>query len=83
VIILMITMIVGVITVTGLLVTRMPDGSRQSVDWPEGLPLPEGAVAAAITRGSDWTGVVTTDGRMLIYNTDGSLRQEIKIAPAP
>lgn len=80
VIVLMITMIVGVITVVGLLVTRMPDANAFP-DFPASLAMPAGAVPEAITHGPGWTGVVTTDGRFLIFGPDGSLRQEITVAP--
>lgn len=74
---LTLTMIFGVITVVWLLVTRMPDYS--AAHFPEKLALPEGTKAEAITRGRGWTGVVTTDGRLLIFGTDGALRQEIAV----
>jgi Family of unknown function (DUF6476) len=80
VIVLMITMIVGVITVVWLLVTRMPDGNALPA-LPATLALPEGAVALSITQGPGWIGVVTQDSRFLIFAPDGSLRQEITVAP--
>ena len=76
---LMITMIVGVITVVGLLVTRMPDGRLPAL--PATLDVPEGAVAQAITLGPGWIGVVTTDSRMMIFTPDGKFRQELTISP--
>lgn len=80
VIVLMLTMIAGVITITGVLVTRMPDANA-APRLPEGLALPEGATAEALTMGRGWIGVVTTDQRFLIFNPDGSLRQEIEVLP--
>lgn len=82
VIVLMITMIAGVITITGVLVTRMPDANAP-IRLPDGLALPKGATPAALTMGQGWIGVVTTDQRLLIFNTDGSLRQEIEVLPEP
>ena len=82
VIVLMITMICGVITVVWLLVTRMPDANASPVP-PKGLALPAGAVPTAVTAGQGWMAVVTEDQRILIFNTDGSLRQEVQIQPAP
>jgi hypothetical protein len=80
---LMITMIVGVITVVWLLVTRMPDGSALPVlsGLPAALEMPEGTEAMSFTQGPGWFGVVTTDGRFLIFRPDGSLRQEILMTP--
>ncbi|MGQ0611901.1 MAG: DUF6476 family protein [Paracoccaceae bacterium] len=80
VIALMITMIAGVITVVGLLVTRMPDGNAP-LALPDTLALPQGARPLSITQGPGWIGVVTQDSRLLIFRQDGSLRQEIMIAP--
>ena len=80
---LTITMIVGVITVVGLLVTRMPDGRALAPALPQNLALPEGAKAQAVTMGTGWIGVVTTDNRILIFTPDGALRQELQIAPLP
>lgn len=80
VIALTLVMIVGVITVVGLLVTRMPNATE--IPLPETLRLPEGAVAQAVTVGSGWFAVVTTDSRILIFDrTSGALRQEVKVAP--
>ena len=82
-IVLTLTMIVGVITVVGLLVTRMPDGKSGSLPLPQSLHLPDGATAQAVTMGSGWIGVVTTDNRLLIFGADGALRQEIAVQTAP
>ena len=78
VIVLMITMIVGVITIVGLLVTRMPSGAGPVL--PESLTLPEGAKAEAVTVGADFVLVVTTDGRALVYGRNGAFRQEIALS---
>ncbi len=76
----MITMIAGVITITGLLVTRMPDADAVLTRLPPEIALPEGVRPAAVTLGKSWVAVVSEDGRMFIFNPDGSLRQEIRIA---
>ena len=75
-------MIAGVITVVGLLVTRMPQAlSAQAPRLPEDLALPPGTTAEAVTFGKGWFAVVTTDQRLLIYGADGTLRQDIGISP--
>ncbi len=79
----MITMIVGVITVVGLLVTRLPDGKALPPPLPATLAMPEGATAAAVTFGTRWIAVVTTDNRILIFAADGSLRQQVAITELP
>jgi hypothetical protein len=76
--VLTITMIVGVITVVGLLVTRMPRPIAGPV-LPAALVLPDGAKATAVTMGTGWIAVVTTDNRILIFDTAGNLRQTLKI----
>lgn len=78
VITLMITMIVGVITVVGLLVTRMPDATSAPV-LPDRITLPDGTTAEAVTVGKGWFAVVTTNQSLLIYTTDGTLRQTVDL----
>lgn len=82
VILLTLCLIGGVITVVWLLVTRMPHPARLP-DVPATLALPAGEVAGAVTFGAGWTAVVTASGRVLVFNADGSLRQEIALQPAP
>jgi hypothetical protein len=80
VIVLTVTMIVGVITIVALLVTRL----NAPPPLPDRISLPDGAVAAAVTVGQDWYGVVTTDDRILIFDRlTGALRQTVIITPAP
>ncbi|RGP36693.1 DUF6476 family protein [Pseudotabrizicola alkalilacus] len=79
VIVLTATMIVGVITVVGLLVTRMPDISPLAT--PDQLAMPEGARPAAVTMGRDFIAVVTEDDRILIFGRDGAFRQEVAVIP--
>ena len=80
VIVLMVTMILGVIAVVWLLVTRMPDAN--ALPLPETIALPQGAKAQAVTVGPDWFAVVTTEGRILVYDRiTGALRQEVAVAP--
>lgn len=79
---LTLTMIVGVITVVALLVTRMPGAIQPSAPLPDQITLPAGVRPVAITQGVQWFAVVTSDERILIFNRDGSLRQEVVILPA-
>jgi Flp pilus assembly protein protease CpaA len=84
VIILTLTMIGGVITVVGLIVTRMPQAfTAAAPSVPEGLVLPEGKTAAAVTFGKGWIAVVTTDDHILIFGKDGKLRQDVVVSPSP
>lgn len=72
----MIVMILGLVTIVGLFVMRFAVQAPVLTD----ISLPEGVVATTYTRGPDWYAVVTDDGRILIYNLDQSLRQEIEIS---
>lgn len=87
VITLTLSLIGGVLTVVWLLVTRLPmpgqyPGAHPGL--PPALQMPAGATAAAVTLGTGWIGVVTTDNRILIFGVDGRLWQEIAIkAPSP
>lgn len=73
------TLILGVITIVGLLVTRLPTSTAQ--EWPENLALPAGVTPEAITRGAGWIGVVGKDGQIYIFDTSGKLTRQIAIAP--
>jgi hypothetical protein len=82
VILLTITMIAGVITIVGLLVTRMPQAfSAPAPSLPDGFTLPPGTEAQAVTFGEGWIAVVTDDDRILIFGRDGRLRQDVAITP--
>jgi hypothetical protein len=76
---LMITMILGVITVVWLLVTRMPDGRAQIPTLPPDIVLPAGQQAQAVTFGNGWSAVVTTSQNLLIYDGSGALVQSLDL----
>ncbi len=79
---LTLTMIGGVITVVALLVTRMPQAFLPvGPGLPEGFVLPDGTEARAVTFGEGWIAVVTGDDRILIFASDGRLRQEVALSP--
>lgn len=74
-----ITMIVGVITIVAVVVTRIPPPQPYPA-LPDGLALPDGAVAEAITFGRGFIAVVTRDGRILILDrATGALRQSVTV----
>lgn len=77
---LMVTMIVGVITVAATLVTRMPGAVGKSPSLPDQITLPDGTAPQAFTQGDSWYAVVTTDDHILIYSrATGALLQDIAI----
>ena len=70
------TMILGLITIIGLLVIRLPGGA------PAVPALPEGETVRAVTFGRGWIAVVTEDDEILILDAGtGALRQRLAIGP--
>lgn len=67
-------MIAGLLTLIVLFVMRFPAPQAAApLPLPEALRLPEGAAARAVTYTGDRLLVVTEDGRLLIYDADGTL----------
>jgi hypothetical protein len=74
------TMILGLITIIFLFVTRLPDAAAPRPALPEGIILPEGAEAEAVTMGRGWIAVVTKADEILILDAEtGDLRQRVAI----
>ena len=78
---LTLTLIGGVITVVAVIVTRMPQAAARGPLLPAALTLPAGTKAAAVTAGTGWFAVVTTDDRILIFGGNGQMQQEIAVQP--
>ena len=79
VITLMITLIGGVIAMVFVLVTRLP-GAATLPHLPDNLALPAGVQAQTVTFGPGWVGVVSTDGRFLLFrDTGGAPVQEVPL----
>ncbi|MDW4551116.1 DUF6476 family protein [Defluviimonas sp. D31] len=77
------TMIVGLITIIGLLVIRFPKALEPRPALPAAITLPEGAKAEAVTMGRGWVAVVTEADEILILDAEtGELRQRVAITPA-
>ena len=76
--VLTLTMILGVITVVGLLVTRLRQADPVAT-LPEGLTLPAGTSMAAVTFGTSWIAIVTAQDHILIYDKSGKLHQDLRI----
>lgn len=72
-------MILGLVTIVGLLVTRLGPAAPLPT-LPSAITLPQGATAAAITFARDWLVVVTEAGEILLYTRSGDLVTRI---PAP
>ncbi|MEZ5778013.1 MAG: DUF6476 family protein [Paracoccaceae bacterium] len=74
------TMILGLITIIALLVIRLPAAVTPPPTIPDGLALPDGAQAAAVTAGRGWVAIVTDGEEILIFDAKtGELRQRVAI----
>lgn len=65
----------GILALVAILWLRLSQPQLPAL--PEGLALPGGASAAAITFARDWTVVVTDAGEILLYDRAGRLRQRV------
>ncbi|MEE9388797.1 MAG: DUF6476 family protein [Paracoccaceae bacterium] len=73
------TMILGLLTITVLLVIRLSTPPT-TFQLPDAITLPNGSRATAFTQGSDWYAVVTDGDEILIFdNGTNTLRQTIQI----
>ncbi|WP_283967361.1 DUF6476 family protein [Tritonibacter sp. AK171] len=76
---LTVIMVGGVLVVIALLVIRLSDDTSAPL-LPADITLPDGATARAVTFGSGWLAVVTTDDQILILDSEtGALRQSVQI----
>jgi hypothetical protein len=75
------TMIAGILAIVTLLALRLP-GQPPPLALPEGLTLPPGARAEALSFGRDWVVVLTEDGAALVYDrATGDLRNRVTLRP--
>lgn len=72
-------MIVGMLTVVTLLVLRFNQSSPAPPALPAQITLPGGAEARAVTHGAGWFAIVTDQDEILIYRSDGTLRDRVEI----
>ncbi|WP_242008000.1 DUF6476 family protein [Paracoccus sulfuroxidans] len=73
---LAVVMGVGIIAIVALLWLRL--GERPLPELPPQIALPEGESAAAVTFARDWLVVVTDSGKVLLYDHQGKLREEVQ-----
>lgn len=66
---------VGILSLVAILWLRLSQPPLPVL--PEGVALPAGARAAAVTFARDWTVVVTEAGEVLVYDRAGQLRQRV------
>lgn len=70
-------MIVGAIAVVALLVTRLSD--RPGPPVPPALAMPDDVEPFAVTQAPGRWIVTTRDGRLLIFDGDGTLTNEVAL----
>ena len=69
-------MIVGVVLIAALLVIRL---NQPALAIPGQITLPAGTVAIAYTQTHDWFAVVTDENKILIFDLNGQLTQEVDV----
>jgi len=74
--VLTMVMIVGVVLISALLVIRL---NQPALAIPEWITLPSGTVAVSYTQTQDWYAVVTDQNKILIFDLDGQLTQEVDL----
>jgi len=73
-------MILGIVTVTALLVIRLQSPIPPAL--PETIDLPDGATAVGFTVAPNWYAVVTADDRILVFERrTGKLHRTIEVTP--
>lgn len=56
-----------------------PSAPSATASYPSDLTLPEGLRATAYTQGEGWSAIVTDSQQILIFDSEGNLRQTIAI----
>jgi archaellum component FlaG (FlaF/FlaG flagellin family) len=72
--VLTVVMIVGVVLIAALLVIRL---NQPALAIPDQITLPAGAVS--YTQTNDWFAVVTDENKILIFDLNGQLTQEVDV----
>ena len=74
--VLTVVMIVGVVLIAALLVIRL---NQPVLAIPDQITLPTGTVAISYTQTHDWFAVVTDENKILIFDLNGQLAQEVDV----
>ena len=74
--VLTVVMIVGVVLIAALLVIRL---NQPALAIPDQITLPAGTVAISYTQTHDWFAVVTNENKILIFDLNGQLTQEVDV----
>lgn len=74
--VLTLVMVVGVVLIAALLVIRL---NQPALVIPDQITLPDGTVAVSYTQTQDWFAVVTDENKILIFDLNGQLTQEVDV----
>ena len=74
--VLTVVMIVGVVLIAALLVIRL---NQPALAIPDQITLPAGTVAVSYTQTQDWFAVMTDENKILIFDLNGQLTQEVEV----
>ena len=74
--VLTVVMIVSVVIIAALLVIRL---NQPTLAIPDQITLPAGTVAISYTQTQDWFAVVTDENKILIFDLNGQLTQEVDV----
>lgn len=74
--ILTVVMIVGVVLIAALLVIRL---NQPALAIPDQITLPPRTTAISYTQTQDWFAVVTDENKILIFDLNGQLIQEVDV----
>jgi len=74
--VLTVVMIFGVVLIATLLVIRL---NQPALAIPDQITLPAGTVAVSYTQTQDWFAVVTDENKILIFDLNGQLTQEVDV----
>jgi uncharacterized protein YqhQ len=74
--VLTVVMIVGVVLIAALLVIRL---NQTALAIPDQITLPPRTTAISYTQTQDWFAVVTDENKILIFDLNGQLIQEVDV----
>ena len=74
--VLTVVMIVGVVLIAALLVIRL---NQPTLPVPDQIILPAGTIAVSYTQTQNWFAVVTDENKILIFDLNGQLTQEVDV----
>lgn len=74
--VLTVVMIVGVVLIAALLVIRL---NQPTLAISDQIILPAGTIAVSYTQTQDWFAVVTDENKILIFDLNGQLTQEVDV----